>query len=61
MFLSELNRRDWLKSLGLGASAAALGAVGLAPRDAAADFVTQKDKTVGKLVHGSQAVPCKLG
>ena len=61
MFLSELNRRDWLKSLGLGASAAALGAVGLAPRDAAADFVTQKDKTVGKLLDGSQAVPCKLG
>ncbi|MBQ1278487.1 MAG: FAD-dependent oxidoreductase, partial [Thermoguttaceae bacterium] len=61
MFLSELNRRDWLKSLGLGASAAALGAVGLAPRDAAADFVTQKDKTTGKLLDGSQAVPCKLG
>ena len=61
MFLSELNRRDWLKSLGLGASAAALGAVGLTPRDAAADFVTQKDKTVGKLLDGSQAVPCKLG
>ena len=61
MFLSELNRRDWLKSLGLGASAAALGAVGLAPRDAAADFVTQKDNTTGKLLDGSQAVPCKLG
>lgn len=61
MFLSELNRRDWLKSLGLGAGAAALGAVGLAPRDAAADFVTQKDKTVGQLLDGSQAVPCTLG
>ncbi|MBR4833441.1 MAG: FAD-dependent oxidoreductase [Thermoguttaceae bacterium] len=61
MFLSELNRRDWLKSLGLGASAAALGAVGLTPRDAAADFVTQKDKTTGKLLDGSQAVPCQLG
>ena len=58
MFLSELTRRDLLKTLGLGATA--LGVSGLGPQSAFADFVSQKDKTVGELHDGSRATPVKL-
>ncbi len=58
MFLSELTRRDLLKTLGLGATA--LGVSGLGSQSAFADFVSQKDKTVGELHDGSRATPVKL-
>ena len=60
MYLSELTRRDLLKSFGLGVGAAALSAVNLAPQTARADFVSQKDKTSGTLLDGSQATPVKM-
>ncbi|MDD3590309.1 MAG: FAD-dependent oxidoreductase [Thermoguttaceae bacterium] len=60
MFQSEVTRREWLKSLGLGVGAAAFTSVGLTNREAQADFVHKTDKTTGKLLDGSQAAPCTL-
>lgn len=60
MFASEVSRRDWFKSLGLSVGAAALSTVGLKEGEARADFVTQKDKTTGQLLDGSQATPSVL-
>ncbi|MGI6400990.1 MAG: FAD-dependent oxidoreductase [Thermoguttaceae bacterium] len=60
MLLSDLTRRELLKSLGLGLGAATLGAVELGSQPALADFVSKKDKTTGKLLDGSQANPVRL-
>ncbi|MBQ2039435.1 MAG: FAD-dependent oxidoreductase [Thermoguttaceae bacterium] len=60
MFFNEVSRRDWFKSVGLGVGAAALSSIGLSDRESKADFVSQKDKTTGKLLDGSQATPCTL-
>ena len=59
MRLSELSRRDWIKTVCGGAAASALtlnsGASG-----ARADFVCQEDKTVGELHDGKDARPCRI-
>ena len=60
MFQSDVSRREWIKSLGLGVGAAALTSVGLTNREAQADFVHKEDKTTGKLRDGSQANPSTL-
>ena len=61
MNYSEVSRRDWIKTLGMGVGAAALSGIGVSTsREARADFVHKEDKTTGKLLDGSQANPCKL-
>lgn len=60
MLLSELTRRDLLRSVGLGIGAAAFSSLHLASSVARADFVSQADKTTGKLLDGSQAIPSRL-
>ncbi len=58
MLLSELTRRDLFKTLGVGAAALAAG--NAASKKACADFVSQKDKTTGTLLDGSNATPVRI-
>lgn len=60
MKLSDVSRRDWLKTLGAGLGATTLGVLGVDLKEARADFVHKEDKTTGVLHDGSQATPCRL-
>jgi len=60
MKLSELSRRNWLKTVGLGLGATAVNLAGIPTQRAQADFVYRENMTTGTLHDGTEAVPCRL-